>query len=174
MSLYQARILPWLLDLTMRQRQLVLYRERVLAMASGRDLGCLAVLRAGGALTDVSDTRVFASLLLAAALTGCGEDNTAQQLVHADVAPGCDHIVRIGCSTCHVIPGVPGFRGRAGPSLAAFGERRYITKTLPNVPSVLLAWLQNASDLVPHTAMPDLPVSEKEAREIAAYLYTLR
>jgi ubiquinone/menaquinone biosynthesis C-methylase UbiE len=38
MSFYQTHILPWLLDLAMRQRQLVPYRERVLAEASGRVL----------------------------------------------------------------------------------------------------------------------------------------
>lgn len=35
MSFYQTHILPWLLDLAMRQRQLVPYRERALAAARG-------------------------------------------------------------------------------------------------------------------------------------------
>jgi len=38
MSFYETRILPWLLDLAMRQRQLVPYRERMLAAARGRVL----------------------------------------------------------------------------------------------------------------------------------------
>ena len=38
MSLYEERILPWLLHFTMRQKNLAAYRARLLAGAEGRVL----------------------------------------------------------------------------------------------------------------------------------------
>jgi cytochrome c1 len=34
-------------------------------------------------------------------------------------------------------------------------------------------WLQNPQAIDPQSAMPDLGVKEKDARDIAAFLYTL-
>jgi cytochrome c1 len=45
---------------------------------------------------------------------------------------------------------------------------------LPNTPDQLVRWIQQPQAVEPGTAMPDLGVSLAEARDIAAYLYTLR
>ena len=60
-----------------------------------------------------------------------------------------------------------------GPPLDFFAERTYIGGELPNTPDTLVHWIMDAPSLIPATAMPRLGVSEADARDIAAYLYTL-
>jgi cytochrome c1 len=45
---------------------------------------------------------------------------------------------------------------------------------LPNDPQSLALWVRAPEHVVPGTAMPEQPMSERQARDIAAYLYTLR
>ena len=114
------------------------------------------------------------AVLLALSLHGCGDEGAPRSPVQGDARSGRAVIARVGCQACHVIPGIPGARGRVGPPLQGFASRPYIAGTLPNVPAILVAWIRNAPELVPQTAMPALPIGEREARDIAAYLYTLR
>jgi cytochrome c1 len=79
-----------------------------------------------------------------------------------------------GCSSCHIVPGVVGANGTVGPPLTHWAEREYIAGSLPNTPENLIFWVQYPQDVEPGTAMPDLDVSEADARNIAAYLYTLK
>jgi cytochrome c1 len=44
---------------------------------------------------------------------------------------------------------------------------------LPNTPQNLVRWLENPPVIEPGTAMPNLGLSEQQARDIAAYLYTI-
>lgn len=80
-------------------------------------------------------------------------------------------MLRHGCGGCHAIPGVSGAAGRVGPSLDGFAERTYVAGQLPNTPEHLIAWLLDPPRYAPGTAMPKLPVTESEARDMAAYLY---
>jgi cytochrome c1 len=43
-----------------------------------------------------------------------------------------------------------------------------------NTPKNLIEWIKRPHALDPKTAMPDLKVSDLDARDIAAYLYTLQ
>ena len=79
-----------------------------------------------------------------------------------------------GCGACHVIPGVAGAYGKVGPPLDFWAERVYIAGNLPNQPPYLVRWLRDPQAVEPGTAMPNLGVTEIDARDIAAYLYTLR
>jgi cytochrome c len=79
-----------------------------------------------------------------------------------------------GCGACHVIPGVRGARGLVGPPLTMFARRAYIAGQLLNEPPNLVRWIQDPQAVEPGTAMPDLGVSPAIARDMAAYLYTLR
>ena len=45
---------------------------------------------------------------------------------------------------------------------------------LRNTPANLVRWIREPQAVVPGNAMPDMGVSEADARDIAAYLYTLR
>lgn len=115
-------------------------------------------------------------LLLAIALAGCGGAEVPEhlQIAGGDPARGMKAIQRYGCGTCHAIPGVNGANGLVGPPLDAFGNRSLIAGQLPNRPAVLVAWIADAPALIPATGMPDLGVTQADAKDMAAYLYTLR
>lgn len=95
-------------------------------------------------------------------------------VVGGDAERGRVALDGFGCGACHLIPGVTGARGMVGPPLAQFALRSYIAGQLPNQPDNLLRWLQDPPSIEPGTAMPDLGVTPAVARDMAAYLYTLR
>jgi cytochrome c len=61
-----------------------------------------------------------------------------------------------------------------GAAARWWAERGYIAGALPNRPGNLVAWLMNPQAIEPGTAMPDLSISEQEALDMSAYLYSLR
>jgi len=87
---------------------------------------------------------------------------------------GTAALMRYGCGACHLINGVPGAMGAAGPALNNFGRNSYIAGTIPNVPNNLIRFIQNAQEVVPGGVMPTLNIPEPSARDMAAYLYTLK
>jgi sulfur-oxidizing protein SoxX len=115
-------------------------------------------------------------VLVSAALLGaCGEARPeTRPVTGADPETGLALIRQTGCAACHAVPGVRWPQGRAGGSLAGFGSRPLIAGRLPNQPDVLVRWILDAPALSPGVAMPPQPVTEAEARHIAAYLYELR
>ena len=117
-------------------------------------------------------------LLLAGAslLAGCRNSGAPAHLhvADGDAERGRMVVGRIGCGVCHAIPNVKGARGRVGPSLEAFGSRAFIAGRMPNRPGTLVQFVRNAPSLEPGTAMPELPLDDQEARDVAAFLYTLR
>lgn len=121
---------------------------------------------------------VLAAGLCLALLAACdaGPDpGPARPLLYGgDAAAGADLIRSYGCGTCHTVPGVRGAKGKVGPPLTAFAHRAYIAGNLTNEPPNLVAWIMDPQAVEPGTAMPALGVTAEEARDIAAYLYTLR
>lgn len=107
--------------------------------------------------------------------TGCsGEVNGLPEPLHAPtgtVANGRRLIASYGCGTCHTIPGVPGANAMVAPPLNCFYQRSYIAGRLPNNRENLIKWIQTPQQIEPGTAMPNMGVTEKEASDIAAYLY---
>lgn len=89
----------------------------------------------------------------------------------ANVSAGKAAIERVGCGSCHTIPGVDWPQGKVGPALGGLPQRGLIAGKLPNQPDTLAAFIRNAPAFVPNSGMPAMPVSEQEARDIAAYLY---
>ena len=77
------------------------------------------------------------------------------------------------CATCHTIPGIVGANRHVGPPLNGVGRRQYIGGILSNTPDNMVKWLQNPHQFDPMSAMPPLGLTEKDARDIAAFLYTL-
>ncbi|GAB3551611.1 hypothetical protein GCM10027343_36090 [Noviherbaspirillum agri] len=114
-------------------------------------------------------------------LAACGEnrETTAYlaaaraQLADADPARGSAAIARHGCVSCHTIPGIGGPGSNVGPPLDRIATRAYIGGVLPNTPEAMVQWLRNPPAVDPRTAMPNMNIAEPEARDIAAYLYTL-
>jgi cytochrome c2 len=89
-----------------------------------------------------------------------------------DPARGRQAIAHHGCGACHVIGGIRHAEGRVGPRLLGLREQIYVAGVLPNSPTNLANWVRVPQDINPQTAMPNLGVTEQEARDIAAYLYT--
>jgi len=90
-----------------------------------------------------------------------------------DAARGQRAISAYGCGACHVVPGVAGARGLVGPPLTSFAYRTFVAGSLPNTPPNLVRFLQTPQAIRPGSAMPNLDVAEPDARDIAAYLYSL-
>lgn len=78
------------------------------------------------------------------------------------------------CVTCHRIPGIVGANKHVGPPLDGIATRKYIAGVLPNTQENMIRWLQNPQRIDPLSAMPALDVTEQDARDMAAYLSTLR
>lgn len=78
-----------------------------------------------------------------------------------------------GCPACHVIPGVAGTGGQAGPPLARWSKRHYVAGLLVNTPRELARWISDPQGVDPGNAMIDVGVTDAEAWHIAAYLYSL-
>src|SRR4051812_27603195 len=85
-------------------------------------------------------------------------------------------IVQKGCPACHTIPGVPGANGNIGPNLAGVASRTTIAGgAVPNNgPEDLQRWILDPPAAKPGTAMPKLGLTDDEARQIVAYMSTLR
>ena len=79
-----------------------------------------------------------------------------------------------GCNACHAIPGIDAARGVVGPPLDGLAQRAFIAGQIPNKPAALVAFLADAPALVPGTGMPNVGLTAEEARDVAAYLYTLK
>ena len=132
-------------------------------------------------LVLVAALAVGMGILLAAVLiapydtvTGLlGLEPPAVTVPGGDPALGKQAIEEYGCFACHSIPGVERADAHVGPPLDAWADRRYIAGLLPNEPDNLIAWIVNPQRFEPGTAMPTLGVTQEDARDIAAYLYTL-
>ena len=114
--------------------------------------------------------------------TTAGERSTDQALTQpavqpADVADPSRGIVALrqyGCATCHRIPGVVGADTPVGPPLAHLARRSFIAGAVPNSPERLIEWIRGPQTVHPGSAMPDLGVTERDARDMAAYLQSLK
>jgi cytochrome c1 len=113
---------------------------------------------------------LFAVAALYVVLFGIARYGVA--LPKADTAPAL--MIRYGCAGCHTIPGVPGARGQAGPSLAGFGRRQYVGGAATNNTRNLVQWLVNPRAVAPRTAMPVTGITEAEARVVADHLLRMR
>jgi cytochrome c2 len=124
-------------------------------------LGAVLVYAIGMAIHDRWQDREYHAAL-AARMTG-GDPSRGPALLRS-----------FGCAQCHTIPGVTGARGQVGPPLTGIANRVYIGGVLTNTPDNIVRWIVDPKAVDSLTAMPVVGVSEAQARDIAAYLYTLR
>jgi cytochrome c2 len=97
----------------------------------------------------------------------------AEAVTGGDADAGREALARRPCGGCHEIPGVRGAQGKVGPSLSGFAGRAYVDGRLTNSPDNLIAWIVDPHAIDPQNAMPATGVGQAEARNMAAYLYTL-
>lgn len=117
------------------------------------------------------------TLILSGLLSGCIGGRTVQSypVSTGGYAPrGQQIMIQRDCGECHTIPGIRNANGVFGPPLMSFARRSYIAGNFPNAPDTLVRWIMSPTSMKPATAMPDLGLSEQQARDVAAYLYTLR
>jgi cytochrome c len=99
------------------------------------------------------------------------ESRAPAPIVLGDAERGRKAIERYGCGSCHAIPGIRGARGSVGPSLTGLSRRPYLAGSFVNEPANLISWVREPRRLDPTTIMPNLGVSDADARDIAAFLY---
>ena len=97
---------------------------------------------------------------VASALTG-GDPQRAPALIR-----------RYGCGGCHAISALNGADGKVAAPLDDFRERVYIAGVVRNSPDNLIRWIVSPRTMSARTAMPATGITEREARDVAAFLYS--
>ena len=113
-------------------------------------------------------------LLLLAACSGKRENQSAVATGGGNAVHGRMLVQQYGCTSCHIIPGVPGPQGEIGPSLKQVGHRPLIAGKFRNTPQNMMRWLQNPQAMDPKSLMPSLGVTPTDSRDMTAFMYTLR
>jgi cytochrome c oxidase subunit 2 len=90
-----------------------------------------------------------------------------------DGVQGKEIFARSACVGCHAIRGVSA--GVLGPDLTHFGSRALFGAGLwPITPENVAAWVKDPPALKPGAKMPNLHLSDADARAVAAYLVGLK
>lgn len=119
-----------------------------------------------------------ALLLFVSCIGACNRDDgiyrEAAILTGGNPANGPAAIGRYGCGSCHTIPNVQAANGMVGPPLSGIASRGYLAGRLPNSPDNMVRWIQHPQHVEQGTVMPEMGVTDIDARDITAFLYTLR
>jgi cytochrome c len=128
-----------------------------------RSAAAIAVLVAAAALAiAVADTlRTHDRLWAHAAATTGGNPHRGQAM-----------FIQYGCGSCHALRNVRNATGMVVPPLDGVALRAIIGGHLANTPQNMQRWIRDPQHVAPGTAMPDLKVGERDARDITAFLYT--
>jgi len=116
----------------------------------------------------------IAAILFAAATAACERPVAAPRDADDPAKRGAALITQAGCGLCHRIPHIKDATGNIGPPLNGIAGRVFIAGVLNNTPENMVLWLRSPQQVVPGNAMPDMGLDERQARDIAAYLETLR
>lgn len=118
---------------------------------------------------------IVCALFSIAAAGGCTNDyGHHPEAPRGDPERGLQVLHEYECGVCHLIPGVRGAVGRVGPPLSDYGASIYVAGKFPNTVEFLVPFIRDAPSLAPETAMPAFEMSESQAHDIAAYLYSLK
>ena len=126
-------------------------------------IGVVAAVLIGGAT---------AGILFEAAHEGSQLRSHAADVTVGDPSRGASMFIQYGCGSCHGLKHVRKASGGVGPSLDGIAVRAVIAGQLSNTPDNLETWIRDPQRISPGTAMPDLNVGERDARDISAFLYT--
>jgi cytochrome c2 len=123
----------------------------------------------------------LAAILVVAAIVGVTFETVKERddlWDHAAAATGGNPargesmFIQYGCGGCHGLKHVRKAVGMVGPPLDGIAVRAIIAGRLSNSPDNLQRWIRDPQEISPGTAMPDLRVGERDARDITAFLYT--
>ena len=118
-----------------------------------------------------------AGLAAVVCLLGCAGGQHVQVsriAAEGEIHSGRRVIAEYKCGTCHTIPGIQGAHGVFGPPLNMMARRSYIAGNFANTPDNLTHWVMAPTTMKPRTAMPDLGLNQQQARDVTAYLETLK
>jgi cytochrome c oxidase subunit II len=92
-----------------------------------------------------------------------------------ELAQGQKLFLMKGCAGCHSLVAYNAPKGLLGPNLANVGARtRIAAGTLPNTDENLAHWIRFPQDVKHGVLMPNLGVTEEEAKALVAFLRTHR
>jgi cytochrome c len=83
-------------------------------------------------------------------------------------------LAHFGCGGCHVIPGIANATGQVGPELGGIARRVYVAGVVTNTPDNLTRFIVDPKSVDDKSAMPKTGIDAEKARDVAAYLYSLR
>jgi cytochrome c2 len=140
-----------------------MWRAAALGLLGAGLFGCSGVTPPGAPTPTPSGTTSFgqaAPSILTPAPNVPGDPNTGRILIQAR-----------GCGGCHTVSGVPGATGVAGPNLSNVALRPTLAgDSIPNSPDNLERWLLDPPSVKPGTTMPNLGLSDQDARDLVAFL----
>ena len=129
----------------------------------------------------ISWTFFAAALLVVAAVLGvminqhrtrAEQRERAEALTGGSAQRGAVLYAAKGCGGCHTLKGAS--TALVGPPLDGVAERAVIAGVLENSPDNLAHWIRDPQGVVPGNAMPNLPMSDQDAKDISAYLYSAK
>lgn len=132
-----------------------------------------ASLRFVAAMLAAAAIAAAASLLVQRQETKSADQAAAAAMTGGDPQAGRLAFRRYGCGACHEVKGQLAQDGQTGPALDKVGARAFLAGRLANQPDQMIRWIRFPQSVEPGGGMPDMGVTEGDARDIAAYLYTL-
>ncbi len=123
-------------------------------------------------------TRFLIFLAVMVSLVSCRPDQTTEKWA-IQVTGGDPHraraaFQRYGCVACHTIEGMSDTEAMVGPPLIHMASRSYLAGMLQNNSENMMRWIRTPHEVNPKTAMPNMGVTEQDARDMASYLYSYR
>jgi cytochrome c2 len=118
--------------------------------------------------------RGAAAVLMILLCLSCARHEEEIARTGGDPERGRELVHKYGCTGCHTIPGLDGADGTTGPHLDRISSRPMLLGVVPNTPENLVRMIRAPKKVQPHTSMPDMSVADQDARDLAAFLYTVR
>lgn len=120
------------------------------------------------------------SLALAAVMVcvaACQPTKEAQQWASDTTGGNPDRgksaTTKYGCIACHTIDGISG-EALVGPPLTHMASRSYLAGNMDNNPTNMVRFIKHPRHVHTDTAMPEMNVTDSDARDIAAWLYSFK
>jgi cytochrome c2 len=132
---------------------------RLTRMAAAATAAVAGLVLVGGVVAETIDER--ADMREQAAAVTAGDPRRGEAM-----------FIAYGCGSCHGLKHVRNASGGVGPPLDGVAVRAIVAGRLDNNPTNLQRWIRDPQAVSPGTAMPDLNVGARDARDINAFLYT--